>query len=56
MALLALGLGKMDFDAVGGNPLFAASAEVVGDWEAYLDGVRKAGSSIGAVVALAEDR
>jgi chorismate synthase len=42
----------IDFDAVHGNPLFAASAEVVPAWEAYLDGVRKAGSSIGAVVAL----
>ena len=42
----------IDFDAVRGNPLFAASASVVPEWEAYLDGVRKAGSSIGAVVAL----
>ena len=42
----------VDFDAVAGNALFAASADVVPDWEAYLDGVRKAGSSIGAVVAL----
>ena len=42
----------VDFDAVNDNPLFAASAEVVPAWEAYLDGVRKAGSSIGAVVAL----
>jgi chorismate synthase len=42
----------LDFDAVYQNPLFAASAEVVPAWEAYLDGVRKAGSSIGAVVAL----
>jgi chorismate synthase len=41
-----------DFDAVYKNPLFAASAEVVPAWEEYLDGVRKAGSSIGAVVAL----
>ena len=43
---------RIDFDAVHTNPLFAASAEVVPAWEAYLDGVRKAGSSIGAVVAL----
>ncbi|QYF87644.1 chorismate synthase [Brevundimonas sp. PAMC22021] len=43
---------RIDFDAVNANPLFAASAEVVGEWEANLDGVRKAGSSIGAVVAL----
>ncbi len=42
----------IDFDAVYDNALFAASAEVVPTWEAYLDGVRKAGSSIGAVVAL----
>jgi len=42
----------VDFDAVYQNPLFAASAAVVPEWEAYLDGVRKAGSSIGAVVAL----
>ncbi|MBD3833878.1 chorismate synthase [Brevundimonas bullata] len=42
----------LDFDAVYDNALFAASAEVVPAWEAYLDGVRKAGSSIGAVVAL----
>jgi chorismate synthase len=42
----------VDFGAVYQNPLFAASAAVVPEWEAYLDGVRKAGSSIGAVVAL----
>jgi len=42
----------IDFDAVYQNPLFAASAGVAPEWEAYLDGVRKAGSSIGAVVAL----
>jgi chorismate synthase len=43
---------RIDFDAVYDNALFAASAEVVPAWEAYLDTVRKAGSSIGAVVAL----
>ena len=42
----------VDFGAVNDNPLFAASAEVVEQWSDYLDGVRKAGSSIGAVVAL----
>lgn len=42
----------IDFDAVYDNALFAASAEVAPAWEEYLDGVRKAGSSIGAVVAL----
>ncbi len=42
----------IDFDAVNHNPLYAASAGIVPEWETYLDGVRKAGSSIGAVVAL----
>ncbi len=42
----------VDFDAVYDNALFAASASAVPAWEAYLDGIRKAGSSIGAVVAL----
>jgi chorismate synthase len=42
----------IDFDAVYDNALFAASADVVPVWEDYLDGVRKSGSSIGAVVAL----
>ena len=42
----------VDFEAVNRNPLYAASDAVVAEWEVYLDGVRKAGSSIGAVVAL----
>lgn len=42
----------IDFDAANDNPLFAASAEAAPAWAAYLDQVRKAGSSVGAVVAL----
>src|SRR6478672_9207071 len=42
----------VDFDAVHDNALFAASSAVVPAWEDYLDGVRKAGSSIGAIVAM----
>ncbi|MFN3352919.1 MAG: chorismate synthase [Brevundimonas sp.] len=45
----------IDFEAVQDNPLFAASTDAVPAWEAYLDGVRKAGSSVGAVVALEID-
>ncbi|MBB5745543.1 chorismate synthase [Brevundimonas variabilis] len=47
-----LGTDEVDFDATYENPLFAASSTVIPAWEAYLDSVRKAGSSIGAVVAL----
>lgn len=42
----------VDFSATYDNPLFAASQAVVSTWEDYLDSVRKAGSSIGAIVAL----
>ncbi len=42
---------QIDFAAVGNNPLYAATADTAA-WEQYLDEVRKAGSSIGAVVAL----
>ncbi|GEO84148.1 MULTISPECIES: chorismate synthase [Alphaproteobacteria] len=32
------------------NPFFAPDAEIVPVWEDYLDGIRKAGSSVGAVI------
>lgn len=43
---------EVDLGATYDNPLFAASSTVLSVWEAYLDTVRKAGSSIGAIVAL----
>lgn len=43
---------KIDFDVVNENRLYAACSDVVAEWETYLDQVRKAGSSIGAIVAL----
>ena len=39
-----------DWDEIDRNPLFCPDAASVADWENYLDGIRKAGSSIGAVV------
>ncbi|MCJ9673326.1 chorismate synthase, partial [Neorhizobium sp. SHOUNA12B] len=39
-----------DWDQVGQNPFFCPDAAMVPVWEDYLDGIRKAGSSIGAVV------
>ena len=42
----------VDFGAVDSNALFAAGAGAVPEWEAYLDEIRKAGSSVGAVVAV----
>ncbi|WP_108001377.1 chorismate synthase [Mycoplana dimorpha] len=39
-----------DWSVVDTNPFFAPDPEIVPVWEEYLDGIRKAGSSIGAVV------
>lgn len=54
-ALVQIGPHKIDrarFDwaEVERNPLFCPDAVMAAQWEEYLDGVRKAGSSIGAVV------
>lgn len=39
-----------DWAEVNNNPFFAPDPAIVPVWEEYLDGIRKAGSSIGAVV------
>jgi chorismate synthase len=39
-----------DWSAVNENPFFSPDREIVPVWEDYLDGIRKAGSSVGAVV------
>jgi chorismate synthase len=39
-----------DWDQTGQNPFFCPDAKAAAQWADYLDGVRKAGSSIGAVV------
>ncbi|MDE3828262.1 chorismate synthase [Sinorhizobium meliloti] len=39
-----------DWAEVNNNPFFAPDLAIVPVWEEYLDGIRKAGSSIGAVV------
>ncbi len=54
-ALVQLGVHKVDrsnwdWAQVDQNPFFSPDATGVPAWEDYLDGIRKAGSSIGAVV------
>lgn len=39
-----------DWEQVGQNPFWCPDAAMVGEWEDYLDAVRKAGSSVGAVI------
>lgn len=41
---------KWDWDAVEGNPFWCPDAKAAKAWEKFLDGVRKAGSSTGAVI------
>jgi chorismate synthase len=47
---LTIERARWDWDEVDRNPLFSPDAEVVGEWSDYLDGLRKAGSSCGAVI------
>lgn len=54
-ALVQIGKHKInranwDWAQVNENPFFCPDPEMVPVWEEYLDGIRKAGSSIGAVV------
>jgi chorismate synthase len=41
---------RWDWEEVDRNPFFSPDKDVVQGWAAYLDGIRKAGSSCGAVV------
>ncbi len=54
-ALVQIGPHKInrdnwDWEEIGNNPFFCPDAEAAAFWAEYLDGIRKAGSSIGAVV------
>lgn len=54
-ALVQIGRHKInranwDWAQVDQNPFFAPDPEIVPVWEDYLDGIRKAGSSVGAVI------
>jgi chorismate synthase len=44
-----------DWEQVNENPFFCPDAKAAALWEDYLDGIRKAGSSIGAVIEVAAE-
>ena len=46
---------RWDWTEVGRNELFCPDAEAAATFATYLDGIRKAGSSVGAVIELAAD-
>jgi chorismate synthase len=41
---------RFDWDQVDQNPFYCADPVAAQEWEAYLDGVRKAGNSVGAII------
>ena len=43
---------RWDWDEVDRNPFFCPDPVAAQEWEKYLDGIRKAGSSIGAVIEI----
>jgi chorismate synthase len=43
---------RWDWAEVDRNPFFSPDAETAKVWEGYLDGIRKAGSSVGAVIEI----
>ncbi len=56
-ALVQMGPHKVDranwdWGQVDNNPFFCPDAEAAKNWETYLDGIRKAGSSCGAVIEI----
>ncbi len=46
---------RWDWTEVDNNPFFSPDAETAKTWEPYLDGIRKEGSSVGAVVEVVAD-
>ena len=56
-AMIQMGTKKIDrsrwdWDAVDQNPFFCPDPEVLDEWSDYLDGIRKDGSSVGAIVEI----
>src|SRR6201991_2137457 len=54
-ALVQMGTQKIDranwsWNAVDANPFFCPDAQAAAAWEGYLEGIRKAGSSVGAII------
>ncbi len=43
---------RFDWDEIENNPFWTPDAKAAEDWAAYLDGLRKSGNSVGAVVEI----
>ena len=49
---LAIDRGRWEWAEVDRNPFWCPDGATVGRWEEHLDGVRKAGSSVGAIIEI----
>jgi chorismate synthase len=59
-AVVQMGTQKIDranwsWDAVSENPFFCPDAKAAAAWETYLEGIRKNGSSVGAIIEVVAD-
>jgi chorismate synthase len=59
-ALIQMGTQKIsrsqwDWDEVAKNPFFCPDAKAIDPWTEYLEGVRKKGSSVGAIIEVVAD-
>ncbi|MCP4314666.1 MAG: chorismate synthase [Hyphomicrobiales bacterium] len=52
---IAINRDNWDWDIIGDNPFFCPDPDTVPRWESHLDDVRKAGSSVGAVIEVVAD-
>ena len=52
----AIDRARWDWDAIDDNPFWCPDRQTAQLWEGYLDGVRKAGSSAGAVIEVVAER
>nr|WP_306265402.1 chorismate synthase [Pararhizobium sp. IMCC3301] len=52
---IAVDRNRWDWDEIDNNPFFCPDPVVAKEWESYLDGIRKSGSSIGAIIEVVAD-
>jgi chorismate synthase len=52
---LAIDRSRWDWDEVDRNPFFCPDAVTASTWADYLDGIRKRGSSVGAIIEIVAD-
>ncbi|MFP7571024.1 chorismate synthase [Marivita sp. S2033] len=48
----AIDRSRLDLDEIENNPFWVPDAQAAADWADYLDGLRKSGESVGAIVEL----